>query len=197
MLTLCTSLAAACEYDDTAGYEGTTLSRTEGFKTFERPGEIDEVAGTYRGVGIGDSLAAVKRVFGEQRPAGDEEAGTPLRYPDGSDDGPWVIQFGKDDPFGPTLRYHDVVFYFRGAEELGAFEVVESGATTRRGVEIGDPLERAEGAYPELHCGIVNEDTDYTEYPACTGRLAASRYIWIGGDPIKSMSLSTHVFGGL
>jgi hypothetical protein len=34
-------------------------------------------------------------------------------------------------------------------------------------------------------------------YPACTGRVAASRHIWFGGDPIRSIALSTHPFGGV
>lgn len=189
-------LATGCSSDDTAGYEGTTLSRTKGLETFTQPGRVDEAAGTYRGVGIGDSVSAVHRVFGEQQPMGEDEAGTPLRYPNGGDNGPWVIAFGPYDPFGPSFRYYDVAFDFKGAE-LGAFVVVEPGATTSRGVQIGDPLERAESAYPELRCGTVNEGTEYEPYPACEGQLSADRYMWLGGDPITSIALSTHEFGGL
>ena len=190
------ALAVGCTYDDTVGYEGTTVSRTDGLTTFTKPGRIDEVAGTYRGVGIADSAAEVKRVFGEQRPTGDEEAGTPLRYPEGGDSGPWAIQFGDDDPFGPSFRYYDVAFDFSGVE-LGAFTVVEPGAVTARGIEIGDELEAAGAAYPELECGTVNEDTEYEPYPACSGKLAPARYVWFGGDPIKSVAISTHELGGL
>src|SRR5687768_8807682 len=151
----------------------TTVSRTEGFKTFAGPGTIDEIAGTYRAVGIGDPVSAVRRVFGPQRSAGDYEPHSPLRHPEGGGyDGPSVLQFGDYDPFGPTLRYYDVVFFFKGREGVGAFEVVEPGTTASRGVRIGDPLAAADEAYPELECGTVNEDTEYERYPACAGKLA-------------------------
>jgi hypothetical protein len=62
---------------------------------------------------------------------------------------------------------------------------------------VGDPLDQAKRAYPGLRCGVVNEDTEYVRYPARTGRVAASRHIWFGGDPIRSVALSTHRFGGI
>jgi hypothetical protein len=181
------------DYDDGT----TTVSRTEGFATFSGPGEIDEVAGTYRGVAIGDPPSVIRRVFGAQRPAGEYESFGPFRYPEGGYDGPWVLQFGDYDPFGPTLRSYDVVFVFKGRHGLGAFVVVEPGTVTARGVRIGDALETAGEAYPELECGTVNENTEYVKYPACEGKLGLSRFIWFGGDPIKSITVSTHSFGGL
>jgi hypothetical protein len=197
LLILTIGLVAGCQYFEDSGDGTTTLSRTEGFTAFAHPGQIDDNAGTYRGVGIGDPIRAIKRVFGVQRPAGDYEPGTPFRYPEGGYDGPWVMTFGDYDPFGPTLRYYDVVFTFKGRQGLGAFQVVEPGATTGRGVGIGDPLESVERAYPELRCGTVNEDTEYEEYAACTGKLGPSRFIWFGGDPIKSITMSTNSLGGV
>jgi hypothetical protein len=90
-----------------------------------------------------------------------------------------------------------VAFIFKGRRGLGALEVVEPGARTQTGVQIGDPLERADVAYPKLRCGPVNKDTDYEEYPACTGKLGRDRFIWFGGDPIKSITMSTNDLGGL
>jgi hypothetical protein len=197
LLILTVGLVAGCQYFEDSDDGTTTLSRIDGFTAFARPGEIDENAGTYRGVGLGDPIPAIKHVFGEQRPAGDYEPGAPFRYPEGGHDGPLVISFGDYDPFGPTFRYYDVVFIFKGRQGLGAFEVVEPGAATRRGVGIGDPLEAAERAYPELACGTVNEDTEYVEYPACAGKLGPGRFIWIGGDPIKSITMSTNSLGGV
>jgi hypothetical protein len=172
----------------------TTVSRTTGFPSFERPGSVDEVAGTYRGVGIGDSPDAVRSVFGPQRPMGEGEAATALEAPDEDDHGPRVISFEPQDPFGPILRYPDVVVIFKGRQGVGAFVLVEPEAETSGGIAIGDPLNQAKSAYPSLRCGIVNEGTEYVRYPACTGRIAASRHIWFGGDPIRSIALSTHPF---
>jgi hypothetical protein len=193
------ALLPACDYfpSDEEEYAGTTLSRTEGFKTFSQPGQIDERLGTYRGVGLGDPMPAIRRVFGEQRPAGDYEAMTPFRYPEGYYDGPTVVQFGDYEPFGPTLRYYDVVFTFKGGRALGEFEVVEPGAGTRKGVRIGDPLEAVERRYPELRCGTVNENSDYPEFRACTGRLRSGHVIWFGGDPINAIAMSTNPLPGV
>jgi hypothetical protein len=176
---------------------GHTVSRATGFPPFEQPGSIDEAAGTYRGVGIGDSGRAVRSVFGPQRPMGEGEPATPLEAPDDELYGPAVITFGDYDPFGPILRYPDVVFMFKGRRGVGAFILIERGAQTGRGVAVGDGLDEARRAYPELRCGVVHEGTEYVPYPACTGRVAASRYVWFGGDPIRSIALSTHRFGGL
>jgi hypothetical protein len=188
------ALLPACEHFGTQEeYAGTTVSRTEGFTTFAQPGRIDERAGSYRGVGLGDPIPAIKRVFGEQRPAGDYEVMAPFRYPDGGYYGPPVLQFGDYEPFGPTLRYYDVVFTFKGAKGLGVFEVVEPGASTRRGVQVGDPLGSITHAYPELHCGTANKDTEYEPYPACAGEIDPGHFIWFGGDPIKSITMSTNV----
>jgi hypothetical protein len=135
----------------------TTVSRTTGFASFERPGSIDEVAGTYRGVGIGDSVGAIRRVFGPQRPMGEGESATALEAPAEEDYGPHVITFEPHDPFGPILRYPDVVFVSKGRQGVGAFVVVEREAQTSRGIAIGDPLDRAESAYPDLRCGVVTK----------------------------------------
>jgi hypothetical protein len=192
LLVLSIGFLVGCQWEIDSTDDGTTtVSRTEGFTTFPSPGEIDENAGTYRGVGFGDPIRVVKRVFGEQRPAGEYEPGTPFRYPEGGHFGPSVMQFGDYDPFGPTLRYFDVVFTFKGRQGLGAFEVVEPVASTRRGVRIGDPLERADAAYPQLQCGTVHE-----QYPACSGKLGPGRFIWFGGDPIKSITMSTNPLPG-
>ena len=196
-LAVFVALLPACDYFRTdEEYAGTTASRTEGFKTFSHPGRIDERAGTYRGVGLGDPVPAITQVFGPQRPASDYEAMAPFRYPEGGNYGPGVLQFGDYEPFGPTLRYYDVVFTFKGGQGLGAFEVVEPGASTGSGVRIGDPLERARAMYPTLLCGTVNKDTEYEEYAACSGKLGPRRYIWFGGDPIKSITMSTNPLPG-
>jgi hypothetical protein len=150
--------------------------------------------GSVNGVRLGDDRRAIQRVFGEVPPAKTTEPGTPLRYPNGGDQGPWIIAF---DDLAETYRYFDVVFEMRRSGGVGAFVVVAPDATTSRGIAIGDPLEEVSHVYPSSMCGIVNSDTDYEPYPACQLRLAPERYVWFGGDPITSIAVGYVPFGGL
>jgi hypothetical protein len=55
---------------------------------------------------------------------------------------------------------------------------------------------RAEKKYG-LRCGTAYEGSEYEEYPACTGRIAARRHIWFGGDPIRNVTVAITPLGGL
>jgi hypothetical protein len=191
-------LLVGCGASDEAFDETAMRSRTDGLRTFARPGRINELAGTYRGVGIRDSMQTVRRVFGEQRPMNPlGEPMTPLVTSDNPYHGPKAMGFGPKDAFGPTLRYGHVVFVFKGRRGVGAFEVTEPRAQTLRGVAIGDPLESAKLAYPSFRCGDPNERSEHESYAACTGRVANSRHLWFGGDPITTITLSTHRMAGV
>jgi hypothetical protein len=157
---------------------------------------IDEVRGTYGGVGIGDTRQDVWRVFGRQPPLGGEEGFQPIG--------------AGDDFYGPNYipaengyAYEDALFWFpvedihlgrgsplRGRQnEIGGFQVTARGARTLRGIEAGDSLEEARAAYPELDCGDAPAG-DVATYPYCSGRIAEERHIWFGGDPIANISVS-------
>jgi hypothetical protein len=157
---------------------------------------IDEVRGTYGGVGIGDTRKDVWRVFGRRPPLGREEGFQPIG--------------AGDDFYGPNhfpaesgYAYEDALFWFpvgdihlgRGSplrgrqDEVGGFQVTARGARTLRGIEAGDSLEEAREAYPELDCGEAPAG-DVATYPYCSGRIAPERHIWFGGDPIMNISIS-------
>jgi hypothetical protein len=161
---------------------------------FER---IDEVTGTYGGVGIGDAEEDVWRVFGRKDPLGHEENFQPTGV-------------NEDEYFGPTsipaetgYAYQEVLFWFpvkdlylgrgsplRGREdEVGGFQVTARGAVTLRGIQAGNSLDEAKAAYPELECRDAPAG-DVATYPVCTGRVAEERHIWFGGDPILNISVS-------
>jgi hypothetical protein len=158
--------------------------------------QIDEVRGTYGGVGIGDGREDIWRVFGRQDPLGHEESFAPTG--------------AGEDFFGPNYipaetgyAYEDVLFWFpvedihlgRGSplrgrqDEVAGFQVTARGARTLRGIEAGDTLEEARAAYPELTCGEAPAG-DIATYPYCSGRVAEERHIWFGGDPIANISVS-------
>jgi hypothetical protein len=158
--------------------------------------QIDEVGGTYGGVGIGDARDDVWRVFGQQPPLGREESFQPTG--------------ASDDFYGPNYiparagyAYEDVLFWFpledihlglgsplRGRQdEVAGFQVTARGAHTLRGIEAGDTLDEARAAYAELTCGEAPAG-DIATYPYCSGRVAEDRHIWFGGDPIANISVS-------
>ena len=72
---------------------------------------------------------------------------------------------------------------------IWGFEITSPGVETTRGVAMGDDLGEAKRAYPDLHCG----ETDRGEYGTndyCLGAVASQRFLYFGGDPITSISVT-------
>ena len=92
------------------------------------------------------------------------------------------------------MRYRGATFHTWRGDVYEVFVTAE-GAQTREGVQIGDDLDAAESAYPQLECGTANEGTEYVQYPYCTGRVARGRHVWFGEDPIRSIVISRYPFG--
>ena len=93
-----------------------------------------------------------------------------------------------------ALRYRDAFFYPCGPRlhcpgRVGGFEVTGPGARTNRGVRIGEPLAAARRRY-RLHCETGDLNADPSDFPFCTGQVAARRYIFFDNDPIDSIALA-------
>jgi hypothetical protein len=167
----------------------------------QRPGgSIETRSGTYRGVGLGDDVTAMQRTFGPRRPAAEGERIVPRSLEEGeSHYGPIVIRLPPLDTVSPpyrAYRYEHVVFLARG-RRIGAVKVDADGARLDGGaVRIGGELETAKERYG-LRCGTAHEDSEYEEFPACTGKIAERRYIWFGGDPIRNVTIAVFPLGGL
>jgi hypothetical protein len=89
------------------------------------------------------------------------------------------------------LRYQDVAFLYTPTR-YGIHSIVidDPRAATQKSVGIGDPLSHAPAAYPNLRCTEERDSGEYGPFPAhCSGKLAANRYIWFGGDPIRVIAL--------
>jgi hypothetical protein len=158
--------------------------------------QIDERAGTVAGVGIGASKARVEARLGRyQRPA--------TAYPTAPTDrneeqtaGPWSVVTGPHH-LGPggkrgeqvTLRYKGAaLFVFR--DRVFGFMISAGNARTGRGVQVGDGLDAAKKAYPTVRCeGSSSSDTSATQAASCAGFLRKNRWIYFGGDPIRSITL--------
>jgi hypothetical protein len=171
------SFAAGC---DGAGGGAETVER-------ERVAVIDEEAGTYRGVRLGDSAADVEQTLGPGVPATVMTAVVPLDVESWEHQGP-VAVYGpppKSDSELLALRYPEVAVGV-ARDRVISIDTLEAGATSARGVAIGDPLEKAKAAYPELEC----KSLDDASWRACHGRLG-DRYIWFGGDPIRDITIAS------
>jgi hypothetical protein len=169
---------------------------------------IDEVRGTYHGVGIGDDAVAVRRVFGERhfaRP--DKEPYIPTSAHLGRTGGPAVLS----PPCKPTrqvrggrtrlalLRYEKVSFLLCDGSVF-AVMVIGSDARTLRGLSVGDDLDRAGMLYASLTCAEARSG-DIDHYPYCAGPLSSPRgssplHVWFGEDPVASITLSTTRYDG-
>jgi hypothetical protein len=148
------------------------------------PTAVDELGGTYRGVGIGDTTAEVERMFGHQRLSRQAEPIAPRKDDFVDIGGPTVIAGGC----GTNLRYDHVTFFVCHGRVDG-FIVAQNGAHTKRGVAIGDDAEKARVRYPELNCG--DSPSEGGSYAYCGGRIAARRWLWFGRDPIRSITVAT------
>jgi hypothetical protein len=149
-----------------------------------RPTAVDELRGTYRGVGIGDTTDEVERVFGHESLSGYEEPLEPRKEDFVDIGGPTVIA----GSCGTNLRYDHVTFFVCDGRVDG-FIVAQSGAHTTRGIAIGDDAKKARARYPLLTCG--ESPFEGGSYPYCGGRIAAHRWLWFGRDPIRSITIAT------
>jgi hypothetical protein len=148
-----------------------------------RASSIDETRGLYGDVGIGAAPADVVREHGEAAELGENDSHAPTGLDEND-----VAHGPNFIPAGPrSLAYPDAIFYLRNDAVVG-FEVIGSGARTLRNIEIGDSLDDAREAYPELQCDEGSTGTDSPDsFPYCAGKMATRVHVWFGGDPITSI----------
>jgi len=154
-----------------------------------RQRSIDELAGSYKGVALGDPKSTAIRVFG--KPESTESPSVPIGM-NFTDGGPLI----QKNPTGyhrkpDLLRYEDVAL-LSTPTPAGIHSIVISDprAATQKGVGIGDPLSAAKRAYPTLRCLKAEDSSESPTAAHCSGQLAPDRYIWFGNDPIKVIALS-------
>jgi hypothetical protein len=138
--------------------------------------------------GVGDPEGRVRQVFGG-KPAGENDPVIPADATVDDYLGPAGAAMGEGGPSAvdALYRFDGVVFYVINGK-VSTVGISDAGTRTERGIGIGDALDRAKDAYPSLHCGIVNEGTEYTQYPGCTGKVGG-KYVYFGGDPIEAIEL--------
>jgi hypothetical protein len=151
----------------------------------DRPGAKDpppivvsEREGEVRGVGIGDSSEEIEGVFGPSLgsqgyvPVGERFTG-PQAIPAAN---------GRADVY----RYRGYAFLV-GDSGAYALTVTVAGATTERGVGVGDLLRTVRNAYPDARCGEYDHGSD--GYPWCQTRVAGNT-VFFGDDPVRSITVT-------
>ncbi len=72
---------------------------------------------------------------------------------------------------------------------IWGFEITSPGVETSRGVAMGDDLDEAERAYSGFECG-ENDRGEYGTNSYYMGTVAPGRFLYFGGDPITSISVT-------
>jgi hypothetical protein len=160
------------------------------------PPTIQTAEGSYRGVFLGDRPAALFRVLGPREPADHvNDPLTPLGAGEDETDGPTTIVYPGGRGEAEHFRYEHASFGFWG-DRLLWIEIIEPGASTEKGIAVGDPLGEVESAYPDARCGTTGGG-GHREFEACVLRVRAGRFAWFGGDPITTITLASVPLEGL
>jgi hypothetical protein len=145
---------------------------------------IDEQTGAFHGVRFGTSERGVIRTFGE-----------PDRSPGFAPAGQNPSQIGVPESIpgpGALLKYKGVGFLATPHGGVYALIVTRAGATTMRGVSIGEGLDVARKKY-RLDCQEVAGGEsllgEQEHYPSCRARVGRGTDVWFGRDPIRSITL--------
>jgi hypothetical protein len=160
---------------------------------------VDDRRGIVDGVGVGSSKSQVAVKLGEyQRPA-EAYPAAPADVDESQDTGPWSVITGPHH-LGPggkrgeqvTLRYTGAAFFVYRDRVFG-FVVTARNSRTTNNVRVGDDLAASKKSYPSLRCeGASSSDTSATQAPNCSGFVNDDRWIYFGGDPIRSITVMEH-----
>jgi hypothetical protein len=141
---------------------------------------------SFRGVSLEDTRAEVAAALGPA-PASRGSSIAPLGEDFAEIGGPpFVATSGSTLQ---SLRYRGTTVLVSDDRVYGIL-TTDAEAETAEGVGVGDNLEVAEDAYPNVECGVASA-TEYRTFPYCGGRLAPGRWIWFGQDPIRSILVAT------
>ena len=152
------------------------------------PRLLDERAGSYRGIHLGDGETEVRRRFGAP---GEGEGFFPLGEDQDIGGPPAIRVWPPGSSSSKALRYEGVAFAV-GSDGVYAIVVTEL-ARTLRGVAVGDDLGRARRLY-RVGCGegVAGERIGggSMTYPTCKGTIDERIRIWFGEDPIRSIAIA-------
>jgi hypothetical protein len=166
-VAVCVSLAAC----------GSSSTSTPG----QARGVISGAAGTYASLPLGATIAQLRARFGAPLPTNGNPYYTPAQAP----------------PLLPADSYFDWVYPDVGvtfiAGRVATMTVYGLGASTGRGVGIGDPLSSVRQAYGGASCQGARGGPN-PEAPGCQVAAGRNAWLWFSDDPIKLIALSSYRF---
>jgi hypothetical protein len=150
---------------------------------------VDEESGSYRGVALGDSREEAEDQLGDAPPWTGSQPLGPLEpgWQRGAPRGAMIV--GTVD----ALRYPRVAVHLAD-DEVVELIVAETDAKTKRNVGVGDPLAAVRREYADLPCGRISRGQT-SQAPYCGGQIATGRWLWFGGDPVRSITLASVQLG--
>lgn len=150
---------------------------------------VDEESGSYRGVELGGSREDAEDELGDAPPWTGTQPLGPLEpgWQQGAPRGAMIV--GSIE----ALRYPRVSVHLADGEVVELI-VAEADGKTTRNVGVGDRLAAVRRAYPDLPCGRISQGQT-ARAPYCGGQIAEERWLWFGGDPVRSITLASVQLG--
>ena len=141
------------------------------------------------GVGLRHRSVDLARAFVRPSRLGDETPFVPFEVP-----APSFLPGAA-----PTLAYRGAAFSPTDRGRIAAFVVYADGASTTRGITIGDSLERANGAY-RLRCIEGTEEHGGDTATECFAKTGPGTYVNFvaekGADAVQAIAISSEPFPG-
>ena len=154
--------------------------------TPDSPETADVASGSFRDFRIGDRTSELPRDGGLPVIGGRPQTAVPSL--DRTQEG----FFQPPARYDPYYRSDDLTVYSNQQDRISGFITVAPNAETDRGLGLGDGLKLAQERYPNLKCERLN-DAEGRAYgqTSCAGQVADDRYLWVGGNPIEALAVTT------
>jgi hypothetical protein len=151
---------------------------------------VDDAHPRYGKVGLGSTVRDVERLLGD----GNEDAGfAPAhRLP-----AEVAVPLALPNPAGaeherPTLRRYEDSAFLLLHDRVYAMMLTGPTVRTGRGVGIGDTIDEVRRRYHAVQCADVAGGESplrgVKTYPSCQARIAPRRFVFFGGDPVRSIT---------
>ena len=150
---------------------------------------VDWRKGTYEGIVLGSSSAALIARLGRPDKRGTDEPFEPIGQDYYDIGGPTSFRMPGSGPSkDEVLRFKERAFFATDGRIAG-WVTTSKRAETPEGVGAGDSRDLVKRRYPNANCYTANERSDYPTFPLCEIRACHGRLLAFGGDPIKSVWL--------